>query len=88
MFIQNVHHYRDEYLAHIRDKKCPAGVCRKLIAYRVIPETCTGCMACVKACAYQAITGQKKEPQVINQDICEKCGACAAVCKYEAIDVS
>jgi NADH:ubiquinone oxidoreductase subunit F (NADH-binding)/(2Fe-2S) ferredoxin len=86
--LSTIKYYRDEYLAHIRDKKCPAGVCRKLIAYRVIPETCTGCMACVKACAYQAITGQKKEPQIINQDICEKCGACAAVCKYEAIDVS
>jgi TPP-dependent indolepyruvate ferredoxin oxidoreductase alpha subunit len=86
--LSTIKYYRDEYLVHIRDKKCPAGVCKNLIAYRVIPETCTGCMACVNACVYLAITGRKKEPQFINPDICRKCGACAAVCKYNAIEVS
>ncbi|TFH65435.1 MAG: 4Fe-4S dicluster domain-containing protein [Candidatus Zixiibacteriota bacterium] len=86
--LSTIKYYRDEYLAHIRDKKCPAGVCRNLITYRVIPELCTGCLACITACAYHAITGQKKEPHVINQDLCEKCGACVAVCKHDAIEVS
>ena len=86
--LSTIKYYRDEYLAHIHDKKCPAGVCRNLITYRVIPELCTGCLACITACAYHAITGQKKEPHVINQDLCEKCGACVAVCKHDAIEVS
>ncbi|MCX6831978.1 MAG: 4Fe-4S binding protein, partial [candidate division Zixibacteria bacterium] len=86
--LSTIKYYRDEYLAHIRDQKCPAGVCRNLITYRVIPELCTGCLACITACAYHAITGQKKEPHVINQDLCEKCGACVAVCKHDAIEVS
>jgi len=86
--LSTIKYYRDEYLAHIRDKKCPAGVCRNLITYRVIPELCTGCLACITACAYHAITGQKKEPHVINQELCEKCGACVAVCKHDAIEVS
>jgi NADH:ubiquinone oxidoreductase subunit F (NADH-binding)/(2Fe-2S) ferredoxin/NAD-dependent dihydropyrimidine dehydrogenase PreA subunit len=86
--LSTIKYYREEYLEHIRDKKCRAGVCRNLITYRVIPEKCTGCVACVVACAYHAITGQKKEPHVINQELCEKCGACVAVCKHDAIEVS
>jgi NADH:ubiquinone oxidoreductase subunit F (NADH-binding)/Pyruvate/2-oxoacid:ferredoxin oxidoreductase delta subunit len=86
--LSTIKYYRDEYLAHIRDKKCPAGVCRNLVTYRVIPELCTGCLACITACAYHAITGKKKEPHVINQDLCEQCGACVAVCKHDAIEVS
>ncbi|OPY84515.1 MAG: NADP-reducing hydrogenase subunit HndC [Smithella sp. PtaU1.Bin162] len=85
--LSTLKYYRDEYLAHIRDRKCPAGVCKNLITYRVNPDLCTGCMVCVKACAYQAITGRKKEPQVIKEDVCRKCGACVAVCKFNAIDV-
>jgi ferredoxin len=59
-----------------------------LITYRVIPEKCTGCLACIVACAYNAITGEKKVAHVIHQDKCEKCGACVAVCKHDAIEVS
>ena len=83
-FLSTIQYFRDEYLAHIRDKKCPAGVCRELITYE-INDKCTGCMACISACAVNAITGKKDEIHVINQDKCDKCGACYAVCKHDAI---
>jgi NADH:ubiquinone oxidoreductase subunit F (NADH-binding)/Pyruvate/2-oxoacid:ferredoxin oxidoreductase delta subunit len=85
--LSTIRYFRDEYIAHIRDKRCPAGVCRALITYTVIPEKCTGCLACITACAYNAITGKKKELHVIVQDHCTKCGACRAVCKFDAVDV-
>jgi len=80
-------YFRDEYLAHIIDKKCPAGVCRDLIRYD-INDKCNGCTACVPACAYDAITGKKNELHIIDQDKCTQCGACYAVCNFEAIDVT
>ncbi|MEW6050132.1 MAG: NADH-ubiquinone oxidoreductase-F iron-sulfur binding region domain-containing protein [Candidatus Zixiibacteriota bacterium] len=86
--MSTIQYFRDEYLAHIRDKRCPAGVCRALIKYEVIEDKCTGCVACITACAYNAITGEKKKPHFIHQDKCEKCGACVAVCKHDAILVS
>jgi len=79
-------YFRNEYEAHIRDKRCPAGVCRELITYE-INDKCTGCMACIAACATNAITGKKKEVHVINQEQCTKCGACYAVCMHDAIEV-
>ncbi len=85
-FLSTIKYFRDEYLTHIREKRCPAGVCKPLIKYEV-NENCTGCIACIAACAYNAITGKKKEMHFINQDVCTKCGACYAVCKHEAIDV-
>jgi NADH:ubiquinone oxidoreductase subunit F (NADH-binding)/(2Fe-2S) ferredoxin/Pyruvate/2-oxoacid:ferredoxin oxidoreductase delta subunit len=84
-FLSTIKYFRDEYLAHIRDKKCPAGVCRSLITYTVIEDKCTGCVACITACAYNAITGEKKKPHFIHQDKCTQCGACVAVCKPNAI---
>ncbi len=86
--LSTLRYFRDEYIAHIRDKKCPAGVCRELITYTVIEEKCTGCLACITACAYNAITGKKKEPHYIHQERCTKCGACEAVCKFDAIEVA
>ena len=86
-FLSTVKYFRDEYLAHIRDKKCPAGVCRKLITYKIDREKCDGCMACLGVCPHDAITGKKKEPHVIDQDKCDKCGACYAVCTRSAIEV-
>jgi len=83
-FLSTIQYFRDEYLAHIHDKKCPAGVCRELITYE-INDKCTGCMACISACAVNAITGKKDEIHVINQKKCDKCGACYAVCKHDAI---
>ena len=86
-FLSTIRYFRDEYLAHIRDKHCPGGVCKELIRYE-INDKCTGCLACIPACAYDAITGEKKKIHVIDQDKCTKCGACFAVCTYDAIDVT
>ena len=84
--LSTLRYFRDEYLAHIREKRCPAGVCRELIQYE-INDKCTGCMACISACVYDAITGKKNEVHVLNQEKCTKCGACLAVCKYDAVEV-
>lgn len=85
-FLSTIKYFRDEYLTHVRDKQCPAGVCRALITYE-INDQCTGCMACISACAAHAITGKKAKLHVINQEKCDRCGACMAVCKYDAVDV-
>ena len=77
--------FREEYEAHIVDRKCPAGVCRELITYTIVPELCTGCLVCGKACPAGAITGEKKKPHVINEALCDRCGICAASCKFHAI---
>jgi len=87
-FLSTIQYFRDEYLAHIKDKRCPAGVCRALIRYEVVPEKCDGCMACISICAVHAITGKKGEVHVIDQDKCDKCGACYAVCTRHAIEVT
>ncbi|MBA7684901.1 Ion-translocating oxidoreductase complex subunit C [subsurface metagenome] len=80
-------YFRDEYLAHIKDRRCPAGVCQDLIRYSVIKENCIGCQLCNKVCPTKAISGKKKEPQRIDQKKCIKCGACLEACKFEAIEV-
>ena len=78
-------YFQAEYEAHIHDKRCPAGVCRELITYSVIAENCTGCLLCKKACPQGAISGEKKEPHVIDPELCDHCGMCRAVCKLDAI---
>jgi NADH:ubiquinone oxidoreductase subunit F (NADH-binding)/(2Fe-2S) ferredoxin/Pyruvate/2-oxoacid:ferredoxin oxidoreductase delta subunit len=78
-------HFRDEYIAHVAEKKCPAGVCKALLNYYILPEKCKGCTACKRACPTNAITGSAKEAHVINNDQCIKCGACQATCKFGAI---
>lgn len=85
--MSTLNNFRNEYEAHIIDKKCPAGVCRELITYEIL-DNCTGCMACISACAVNAITGKKDEIHILNQDKCDKCGACFAVCNHNAILVS
>ena len=79
-------HFKDEYLAHIIDKKCPAGVCRNLISYK-INDLCTGCELCAKACPQQAITGAKKQKHVIDEALCDRCGICQATCRFGAVVV-
>jgi NADH-quinone oxidoreductase subunit F len=84
--LSTLRYFRDEYLAHIRDHRCPAAVCKALITY-TIHEKCTGCGACVKPCPERAIAGEKKKLHVIDQEKCIRCGVCHTVCKFDAIDV-
>ena len=79
--------FKEEYITHIKDKKCPAKVCKALIRYNIVAEKCTGCTLCALKCPQEAICGKKKELHTIDQDKCEKCGICHDVCKFEAIIV-
>jgi NADH:ubiquinone oxidoreductase subunit F (NADH-binding)/NAD-dependent dihydropyrimidine dehydrogenase PreA subunit/(2Fe-2S) ferredoxin len=84
-FITGLNHFRDEYLAHIREKRCPAGVCTALITFSVIEDQCKGCTLCRKACPAGAVSGEVKKPHQIDAAACIKCGACYKVCKFKAI---
>ena len=83
--LSTLQYFRDEYIAHIVDKKCPAGVCKSLLSYVIDPEKCKGCTACARQCPVGAISGTVKEPHVIDNAKCIKCGACMATCKFGAI---
>ena len=83
--LSTLRYFRAEYEAHIRDRACPAGICRELTAYEIIEEGCDGCHACFKACPVDAIEGTIKELHLIHQDACISCGACFDVCPTEAI---
>ena len=85
--LTTIKYFRDEYEAHIRDKKCPALNCKKLLTYEIIPEKCTGCMVCARGCPSNAIIGEKKKVHFILQDKCIKCGDCFTKCKFESIKV-
>ncbi|HAU32232.1 MAG TPA: NADH-quinone oxidoreductase subunit F [Desulfotomaculum sp.] len=86
--MSTIRFFRDEYEAHIRDKRCPAGSCKDLISYSINQATCTGCGACLRACGTNAITGEKKKPHRIDPEKCIKCGACIETCKFNAVEVS
>ena len=83
--LSTIRYFRDEYEAHIRDKRCPAGVCQALLSYEIIPSKCKGCSLCSKVCPAGAISGEIKNPFVIDKDKCIKCGACIEKCKFNAI---
>ena len=83
--LATLRYFRSEYEAHIREKRCPAGVCKDLISYSVDQKKCTGCGACLRACPQGAVTGTKKKPHRINVEKCIKCGACFEVCVFDAI---
>ncbi|BCV25797.1 MAG TPA: NADH-quinone oxidoreductase subunit NuoF [Firmicutes bacterium] len=83
--LSTLRYFRDEYETHIREKRCPAGVCTALLVYRIKPELCRGCTACTKVCPAGAISGTRKEVHVIDPDKCIKCGACAERCPFGAV---
>lgn len=81
-------YFRHEYEAHIYEKRCPAKVCRALITYEIVPETCTGCTVCARNCPVNAITGERRQPHKIDPDICVRCGICMQVCNFNAIVIN
>ncbi len=85
--LTTLRYFRSEYEAHVRERRCPAGVCKALIRYVIVAERCTGCLACLTPCPQQAISGQLKQPHVIDQDRCIKCGMCYEVCSFGAIEI-
>lgn len=83
--LSTLKYFRDEYEAHIRDRRCPAGVCKDLLTFSILEEFCNGCGACRIACPANAITGEKKKLHVIDQSLCIKCGECFDVCRFNAV---
>jgi NADH-quinone oxidoreductase subunit F len=86
--LTTIKYFRNEYEAHIHSKKCPAHGCKKLLTYTVVEDKCTGCTVCAKNCPVNAITGERKQKHLINQETCIKCGVCFNKCKFEAIKLS
>ena len=85
--LTTIRYFRDEYDAHIREKRCPAGECAALKTYSIISDKCIGCSACARKCPAQAIGGELKKPHAIDSSKCVKCGACVAACRFGAIEV-
>jgi NADP-reducing hydrogenase subunit HndC len=86
--LSTLNHFKDEYLAHINEKRCPAKTCRSLIHLTIDTDKCTGCTQCAKACPVQAISGEKKQPHMIDQKLCTKCSICVDTCRFDAIAVA
>lgn len=86
--LTTIRYFRDEYEAHIIEKRCPAKVCKGLITYSIIPQNCNGCMVCLRDCTSNAITGAKQQLHYINKDLCTRCGVCREVCKFDAVAVN
>jgi NADH:ubiquinone oxidoreductase subunit F (NADH-binding) len=85
--ISTLKHFRSEYEAHIYEKRCPAKVCRGLIRYEIMPDLCPGCMVCARNCPVGAISGERRQPHVIDPEVCIRCGICTQVCNFNAIVV-
>ncbi len=85
--LSTLRYFRDEYVAHVVDKKCPAGVCKSLLRYKIVADKCKGCSACARKCPVGAISGEIKSPYTIDSDKCVKCGVCKDTCKFDAIIV-
>jgi len=85
--LSTLKYFHDEYVLHIKEKRCPAGVCKELIKFTIVPEKCTGCMRCASECPVKCITGEKKQVHEINQSRCIKCGTCYDVCRFDAVKI-
>jgi len=86
--LSSLKHFKEEYEEHVKNKRCPAGVCKALIMFDIDKQKCTGCRLCAKKCPQDAISGEVKEPHTIDHDNCIKCGVCVDVCKFEAVLVT
>jgi NADH-quinone oxidoreductase subunit F len=85
--LSTLRYFRDEYEAHVREGRCPAGVCRALIQLIILPEVCTGCGLCLRECPAGAISGERKEPHIIDPDLCTRCRLCYDVCPVGAVEI-
>jgi len=83
--LTTIRYFREEYEAHIKEKTCPAGVCKDLITFSIVPEKCPGCGLCARFCSEQAISGEKGLPYTIDQGKCARCGVCREVCNFDAV---
>jgi NADH:ubiquinone oxidoreductase subunit F (NADH-binding) len=83
--LSTLRYFRDEYEAHIKEKRCPAGVCKELITYSILEDLCTGCRRCFRECPQKAVSGEAKKPHTIDPAKCIKCGICYDVCKFDAV---